>query len=227
MKKILLSLGNSMLILIPIIIMILYSIFAKNVETKAPETDCEVTKDFCTVSVPENQVVIEFLENSYENVINQKDGNIPMDEFKRRLVYAINYKPQIKEYLMTDTYRYHLTQEAKEKAHELVDEDSYAFTVNNIHSWVLDNIEYSGERIWYTAESTWEKKTANCNGISFLACGMMREVGIPCLVVANDEHAWTEYMYVDDKGSIVWNIWDQGLEGYPALADNTYGYNLG
>lgn len=227
MNKVLLFLNTTVILLIPILVMILYSIFAMGVSTNVPET-CEINEEACKVEAeaPENQVEIEFLERNYQSVVDQKDGNIPMVIFEQRVEFAVSYRPIIAKYLETDSYRYQLTTEAKGKVGELVDENSYANTVNNIHEWVNDNIEYSSDRNWYTAQSTWEKKKANCNGISFLACGMMREAGVPCVVVASKYHAWTEYLYVDDQGRLVWSVWDQGVEGYPALSSNVYEYDL-
>ena len=225
MNKILIFLNTTVILLIPVLVMILYAIFASDVDVNIPET-CEVDQEECRLEVPENKVEIEFLENNFQSVIDQKDGNVPMVVFKQRVEFAVNYRPEIGEYLETDSYRYQLITEAREKVRELVDKNSYSSTVEDIHEWVTDNIGYSSDRNWYTSQSTWQKKSANCNGISFLTCGMMREVGIPCVVVANYEHAWTEYLYVDDQGRLVWNVWDQGLEGYPALGSNVYEYDL-
>lgn len=209
--------------------MILYAVFAMgaSANNNIPEKSC-VVENVCEVQnkAPENKVGVEFLERNYEKIMDQKSGNIPMAVFKERLGFVIYYRPKISEYLDTSSYRYQLTPEIKEKVRELVDGNSYANTVNKIHEWINSNIEYVYNREWYTAQSTWEKSEANCNGISFLTCGMMREVGIPCIVVANRDHAWTEYLYVDDAGRLVWSIWDQGIEGYPALSDNIYEYDL-
>ena len=218
-------LNTTIILLIPVIVMILFAIFSSDVDTNIPKT-CEQNQESCEIEAPENKVEIEFLEKNYQKVIDQKYGNILMKVFRQRVEFAINYRPEISNYLETGSYKYQLTTEAKEKVRELVDENSYSSTVENIHEWITDNIDYSSDRDWYTAQSTWQKKSANCNGISFLTCGMMREVGIPCRVVANSEHAWTEYFYVDDQGRLVWNIWDQGLEGYPALGSNVYEYDL-
>jgi len=220
-------LNTTFIILIPTLVMILYVIFSGDTTVNSTET-CEINEEICKSEndAPENQVEIAFLEKNFQSVIDQKDGNVPMEAFEQRIEFAINYRPEIEEYLEIDSYRYQLTTESREKVRELVDEDSYANTVGNIHEWIIGNIEYSSDENWYTAQSTWQKKKANCNGISFLTCGMMRETGIPCIVVANQEHAWTEYLYVDDQGRLVWNIWDQGLEGYPALSNNVYEYQL-
>ena len=225
MNKILLFLNTILITLIPILVMVLYAIFAMDTNGNVPET-CKINEDVCEIKAPENRVEVEFLEKSYQSVVDQKDGNVPIPIFQQRVEFATNYRPRIAEHLETDSYRYQLTPEAKMKVRELVDENSYANTVNNVHEWVNDNIEYTYNRDWYTAQSTWEKSEANCNGISFLACGMMREAGIPCIVVANDDHAWTEYLYVDDQGRLIWSVWDQGLEGYPALGSNVYEYDL-
>jgi transglutaminase-like putative cysteine protease len=217
----------SLVILTPILVLFLYVVSGVNVKINNTETydfnefTCDIEEE-----VPENKVIIDFLEENYQDVVNQKDGNIPMEDFRKRVEYAINYRPELSEYLENKAYSYELSSQAKKKAHELTDEESYSHTVNNIHKWILDNIEYTYNREWYTAKSTWEEKSANCNGISFLTCGMMREAGIPCMVVANDKHAWTEYLYLDDQGRIIWYLWDQGLEGYPVLSENTYGYDL-
>jgi len=227
MKKINYLLKLSLVLLIPILVLVLYVVFGISVKPNEPETiefqefTCEMEQE-----APENKVIIDFLEENYQDVVNQKDGNIPMEDFRKRVEYAINYRPELSEYLENEVHSYELSHQAKKKVHELTDEESYSHTVNNIHKWVLDNIEYTYNREWYTAQSTWKKKSANCNGISFLTCGMMREVGIPCMVVANDEHAWTEYLYLDDQGRIIWYVWDQGLEGNPVLSENTYGYDL-
>ena len=206
--------------------MIVYAVFASRVSVNTKE-NCVIEEDVCKVQeAPENKVEIDFLERNYQSVIDQKDGNVPLVVFKERLEFAIHYRPEIENYLETDSYRYQLTPEAKEKARELVDENSYSNTVENVHEWVNSNVEYVYNRDWYTAQSTWEEKSANCNGISFLTCGMFRGVGIPCVVVANHDHAWTEYLYVDDKGRLVWSVWDQGVEGYSALSSNSYKYDL-
>ena len=225
MNKILIFLNTTVIFLIPILVMILYVIFAGDVDVNIPE-NCELNDDLYQVEAPKNKVETDFLERNYQKTIDQKDGNIPMVVFKQRVEFVVNYRPEIGEYLETDSYRYQLTSEAMKKMRELVDETSYSSTVENIHGWIIDNIDYSGDRNWYTAQSTWQKKSANCNGISFLTCGMMRESGIPCIVVANHNHAWTEYLYVDDQGRLVWNIWDQGLGGYPVLSRNVYEYDL-
>ncbi len=227
MGKLLLLLKATLIVLIPLLVAILYGIFIGNVNVNSQET-YEVEENLCEIpeDAPEDQVIIDFLEKSYESVINQKDGNIPMVVFEQRLEYATDYRPEISDYLETRGYRYQLPTEAQKTLEGLVEEDSYSKTVNNIHNWIIENIDYNYNRNWYTAESTWEEKAANCNGISFLSCGMMREVGIPCIVVANHDHAWTEYLYVDDQGRLVWNVWDQGLEGYPVLGNNVYEYDL-
>lgn len=227
MKKIVSLVKKSLFLLIPILVLTLYFTFGSS---SKPETqDKYELEEFVfgiEEDVPENKVIIEFLEENYQKVVDQKDGNVPMSTFRERVGYLVNYNPKISEYLKTSVYRYELNSEAKEKTLELIDENSYSNTVNNIHNWVLGNIEYTYNQDWYTAQSTWKERSANCNGISFLTCGMMREVGIPCMVVANDEHAWTEYLYLDDQGRIIWYVWDQGLEGYPALSENTYEYSL-
>jgi len=228
MDKLLAFLGTTFIFLIPILAMVLYAILPTEVTTTndIPE-DCVLAENLCELQeAPENMIEIEFLERNYEKVMDQKNGNIHMDIFRERIKFAISYRPQIGEYLVTDSYRYELTSEAKEGVEELVDDYSYADTVENIHGWVNENIEYVYNRNWYTAQSTWERREANCNGISFLVCGMMREAGIPCIVVANPDHAWTEYLYVDDMGRLVWSAWDQGLEGYPVLGSNVYGEDL-
>ncbi|MBD3155334.1 MAG: hypothetical protein GF368_01620 [Candidatus Aenigmarchaeota archaeon] len=223
MKKFGSLVKKSLFLLIPILLLTLYFTFGGSSESKVQDK-YELEEFVCGIEedVPENKVIIEFLEENYQKVVDQKDGNIPMSTFRDRVGYVVNYNPGISEYLKTDSYRYKLDPEIKNKVLELVDEKSYSNTVNNIHNWVLDNIEYTYSQNWYTAQSTWKEKSANCNGISFLTCGMMRESGIPCMVVANDEHAWTEYLYLDDQGRIIWYVWDQGLEGYPALSENTY-----
>ncbi len=227
MKKIILFLDPNVVLLVPIIVMILYAAFATRVSVNAKE-NCILEENVCKIpeEAPENKVEIDFLERNYQSVIDQKDGNVPLVVFGQRLEFAIHYRPEIEKYLETNSYRYQLTPEAKEKVRELVDENSYSNTVENIHEWVKTNIKYVYNREWHTAQSTWERKEANCNGISFLTCGMFREVGIPCVVVANDDHAWTEYLYVDDQGRLVWSIWDQGVEGYSVLSSNVYEYDL-
>ena len=205
--------------------MILFVILSSDANVEIPET-CEQNEVSCEPEAPENKVKIEFLEENYQKVVDQKYGNIPMEIFRQRVKFVINYRSEIADYLETESYRYQLTVDGREKVKELIDQNSYSSTIENIHGWISDNIEYSSDRNWYTAQSTWQKKSANCNGISFLTCGMMREIGIPCIVVANNEHAWTEYLYLDDQGRLVWNIWDQGLEGYPAIGSNVYEYDL-
>jgi hypothetical protein len=228
MEKLLIFLNIISLILIPIVIFLLYETFAAEINERIPEEAYEIAQEVCGLeqNIPETRPEIEFLEKNYQSVIDQKDGNVGMSVFKNRLNYVAEYRPEIKGYLDTKNFRYHLPEEAIEKLSELFQEDSYSHTVNNIHEWIDDNVVYIYNREWYTAQSTWKQKSANCNGISFLTCGMMREAGIPCVVVANDEHAWTEYLYVDDYGRLVWSIWDQGLEGYPALSENVYEYSL-
>jgi transglutaminase-like putative cysteine protease len=128
--------------------------------------------------------------------------------------------------LDTHVYRYSINQEIRQKVDELIDEKSYKDTVENIQGWVTNNIKYVNDYRWYTAEETWDGREANCNGISFLTCGMMREAGIPCKVVANSKHAWIEYLYIDDKGRMIWSVWDQGNSGYSVLNSNVYEKDL-
>lgn len=229
MKKILLFFWQNLILLAPIIVMLLYAIIVDGTANSGNVAEtCELQKETCVVETkaPEKEVEIKFLEDNYQSVIDQKYGNIPLETFRERVEFAIHYRSEIQDYLETDSYRYSLSEEAKEKVRVLIDENSYANTVNNIHKWVSDNIEYTYNREWYTAQTAWQMRSANCNGISFLACGMIREAGIPCVTVANDEHAWTEYLYVDDTGRLVWSIWDQGIEGYSALSSNIYEYDL-
>jgi transglutaminase-like putative cysteine protease len=149
-----------------------------------------------------------------------------MEKFKERVRVVLKYNPGLEDLLDTNVYRYSINQEIRQKVDALTDEESYKNTVENIQGWVENNIKYVNDYRWYTAEETWEGKEANCNGISFLACGMMREAGIPCKVVANTKHAWTEYLYVDVDGRMIWSVWDQGNSGYSVLKSNVYEKNL-
>ncbi len=230
MNKLILLLNVLIVLLIPLIIMSAYAVFV--IGSEADQNDyCDVNIK-CEDNVenpPEDNVdaqAYEFLQNGLQNGLNNAYGNVPMEVFEHRLNYVLQYNPGLESFLETDSERYSLTQEAKKDVYGLVDEDSYKNTVDNIHKWVQENIEYEKTYKWYTAQETWEGRKANCNGISFLACGMMREVGIPCKAVASREHAWTEYLYVDERGRMIWSVWDQGLSGYSVLSANVYEYDL-
>ncbi|MEM5793477.1 MAG: transglutaminase-like domain-containing protein [Candidatus Aenigmatarchaeota archaeon] len=214
------------LLLIIGVISIVYSTYPLNDKSEGLE-GLSVGVEYSNYSCESvDRVKLEFMERNYQEVIDQRDGNIPMEVFRERIQILLHYKPQIGVYLDTKNYRYKLPPEAHLKAMELKDDNSYSRTVNNIQNWVVENIEYSGDDRWYTASYAWERRSANCNGISFLTCGMLRDVGIPCVVVGNDEHVWIEYLYLDERGRIVWNVWDQGLEGYPVLSDNLFAHEL-
>jgi transglutaminase-like putative cysteine protease len=170
--------------------------------------------------------VCEFLNENLREELDDMLGNISMQKFKERLSFAVKYNPNLESFLDTESYRYSLSSETKRKVRELTDEESYKNTVENIKKWVKDNIRYTYNHRWYTAKETWNEREANCNGISFLVCGMMREAGVPCKVVANTEHAWVEYLYVDGKGRFIWSVWDQGNSGYSVLNSNVYENDL-
>ncbi|MDI6826081.1 MAG: transglutaminase-like domain-containing protein [Candidatus Aenigmarchaeota archaeon] len=170
--------------------------------------------------------VCEFLSEGLQEDLNDTLGNIPMQKFKERLSSALKYNPDLESLLDTDVYRYSLTLEARQEVDELIDEKSYKDTVENIQGWIKNNIKYVNNRRWYTAKETWDEKEANCNGMSFLTCGMMREAGIPCKVVANSEHAWIEYLYIDGRGRMIWSVWDQGNSGYSVLNSSVYENDL-
>jgi len=170
--------------------------------------------------------VCEFLNEDLQSDLNDIIGNVSMEKFKERLNIVLKYNPDLESLLDTHVYRYSINQEIREKTDELIDEKSYEKTVENIQEWITNNIKYVNDYRWYTAEETWNGKEANCNGISFLTCGMMREAGIPCKVVANSKHAWIEYIYIDDKGRIIWSVWDQGNSGYSVLNSNVYEKDL-
>ena len=170
--------------------------------------------------------VCEFLNEDLQGDLNDNIGNIPMEKFKERVSIVLKYDPNLESLLDTHVYRYSINQGIRQKVDELTDEKSYKNTVGNVQEWVNKNINYVNDYRWYTAEETWDGKEANCNGISFLTCGMMREAGIPCKVVANSEHAWIEYLYIDDDGRMIWSVWDQGNSGYSVLNSNVYEKDL-
>lgn len=170
--------------------------------------------------------VCKFMNDDLQEDLNDAIGNISMEKFKERVRVVIKYDPSLEDLLDTNVYRYSTNQEIRQKVDELTDENSYKNTVENIQEWVENNIKYVNDYRWYTAEETWGGKEANCNGISFLTCSMMREVGIPCKVVANTKHAWTEYLYIDADGRMIWSAWDQGNSGYSVLNSNVYEKNL-
>jgi len=170
--------------------------------------------------------VCEFLNEDLQDDLSDIIGNVSMEKFKERLNIVLTYNPDLESLLDADVYRYSINQEIRQKVDELIDEKSYKNTVENIQGWVTNNIKYVNDYRWYTAEETWDGREANCNGISFLTCGMMRETGIPCKVVANSKHAWIEYLYIDDKGRMIWSVWDQGNSGYSVLNSNVYEKDL-
>jgi len=164
------------------------------------------------------RITCEMKRKDLESNLNDTLGEIPLSTFQERVRSLMKYDPNIKNYLESESYRYHLNGEAKEKVYELIDKKSYRNTVDNIHQWVKNNIQYEYDRRWHTAEEAWRRRKSNCNGISFLTCGMLREAGIPCRVVGNSEHVWTEYLYIDKDGRIIWSIWDQGNQGFSVFS---------
>lgn len=170
--------------------------------------------------------VCEFLNEDLQGDLNDILGKVSMEKFKERLNIVLKYNPDLEGLLDTNVYRYSINQEIREKTDELTDGQSYEKTVENIQEWITNNIKYVNDYRWYTAEETWNGREANCNGISFLTCGMMREAGVPCKVVANSKHAWIEYLYIDNEGRMIWSVWDQGNSGYSVLNSNVYEKNL-
>lgn len=168
----------------------------------------------------------EFQNEDVQSELNDTIGEIPLSTFKERLELLLKYNPDLKNYLKSESYRYSLNKEAKQKVHDLIDEKSYRRTVDNIHEWIKQNIQYKYDRKWHTAEEAWRLRESNCNGISFLTCGMLREAGIPCKVVGNPEHVWTEYLYVDKEGRMIWSVWDQGNSGYSVFNYDVYEHDL-
>jgi len=230
MDRLMLLLNVLIVLLIPLIVMTAYAIFVTGSEASQ--------NGYCDINIESkedierppkenaNSQVCEFFEKDLQGDLDNAYGNVPMEVFKHKLDYVLQYNPSLETFLDTESERYSLTEEAKQEVYALIDEDSYKNTVDNIHNWIQNNIEYEKNYKWYTAQETWENRRANCNGISFLTCGMMREVGIPCKVVASREHAWTEYLYVDEMGRMIWSVWDQGLSGYSVLSANVYEYDL-
>lgn len=232
MDRSLLLLNTLVILLISSVVITTYAAFVIGSESNDQLNDYSGINIKCEDIIeepPQRNVdvqVCEFLMNNLRGDLDNAYGDVPIEIFKRRLGYVLEYNPELETFLDTESERYSLTNEVKQEVYVLVDEDSYKNTVNNIHNWVQNNIEYEKNYKWYTAQETWDDREANCNGISFLTCTMMREVGIPCKVVANKEHAWTEYLYVDEKGRMIWSVWDQGLSGYSVLSANVYEYDI-
>ena len=120
MKRINYLLKLSLVLLTPILVIVLYVVSGISVKPNEPETiefqefTCEMEQE-----APENQVIIDFLEENYQDVVNQKDGNIPMEVFRKRVEYAINYRPELSEYLEAEAYSYELSPQAKKKVQGL------------------------------------------------------------------------------------------------------------
>ena len=240
MKKLLfLTFTGAMILLSIVIVMREYSVAASpqsetnfsSVMNEYEKTLSEYLNQISTLkeNLKEEKIktkMCEFQNEDIQSKLNDTLGEIPLSTFKERLELLLKYDPDLKNSLKSESYRYSLDEEAKQKVHELIDEKSYRRTVNNIHDWIKQNIQYEYDRKWHTAEEAWRTRKSNCNGISFLTCGMLREAGIPCKVVGNSEHVWTEYLYIDKEGRIIWSVWDQGNAGYSVFNYAIYDHDL-
>lgn len=223
MEKALILLSVAMVFFISIAFASLYGILAieypqKELMTENPFEEKDI---FQILESPQNETEIDFLGKQLETVIKERDGNVDMITYNERLKIILKYRPEIKGYLNQEG-RYDIPQNAKRLVSEIKDDKSFSKTVENIHIWIIENIDYIENDRWYTATEVFNGKKGNCNGISFLSCGMLREAGIPCVVLGNEKHAWTEYLYVDEYGRFVWIIWDQGLTGFKAMEKNVF-----
>ena len=104
--------------------------------------------------------------------------------------------------------------------------------VSGVCDWINDNIEFVSKTN-YGSDQVMETKKGNCTSMSYLACAMLRKMGIPCdavtakFIESDSGHGFIE-VYFPDAGWVFYDLsnWERGFKSPDCLLAAGWAYRI-
>jgi hypothetical protein len=104
--------------------------------------------------------------------------------------------------------------------------------VSGVCDWINDNIEFVSQTN-YGSDKALESKQGNCTSMSYLACAMLRKMGIPCdtvsakFIESDKGHGFIE-VYFPDAGWVFYDLsnWERGFKSLDCLPTAGWAYRI-